>query len=160
VAFFCLIFEVTSIAQRRTAVDARGTAKGMVVTGVIGEDTHSIGIKILELTLTAAGFKVVPLGIQVSQEEYVNAAIETNADAIFVSSLNGHAPIACQGLREKCIEAGLAHVLLYIGGMLLMRDKTWPEIETLFKDMGFNRVYPPSVLPNAVIKQLEADLKL
>jgi methylaspartate mutase sigma subunit len=133
--------------------------KATLVTGVIGEDTHSIGIKILELTLTAAGFKVVPLGIQVSQEEFINAAIETNAAAILVSSLNGHAPIACQGLREKCIEAGLKNVLLYIGGMLLMRDKTWPEIDALFTDMGFNRVYPPSVLPNAVIKQLEADLK-
>ena len=133
--------------------------KGTLVTGVIGEDTHSIGIKILDLTLTAAGFKVVPLGIQVSQEEFINAAVETNANAILVSSLNGHAPIACLGLREKCIEAGLTNILLYLGGMLLMRDKQWPEIETMFKEMGFNRVDPPSVLPNAIIKQLGADLK-
>lgn len=135
------------------------TPKGKIVTGVIGEDTHSIGIKILELTFKAAGFKVVPLGIQVSQEEFINAAVETNADAILVSSLNGHAPIACQGLRDKCIEAGLKHILLYLGGMLLIRDVTWPDTEAMFKNMGFDRVYPPSVLPNAIIKQLEADLR-
>src|SRR4030042_2407525 len=133
-------------------MEERKIIKGTLVAGVIGEDTHSIGIKILELTLTAAGFKVVPLGIQVSQEEFVDASIETNANAILVSSLNGHAPIACLGLRDKCIEVGLKDIILYLGGMLLMRDKGWEEIEKMYKDMGFNRVYPPSVLPHKVIK--------
>lgn len=141
-------------------MEDKKVTKGTLVTGVIGEDTHSIGIKILELTLTAAGFKVVPLGIQVSQEEFVNATIETKADAILVSLLNGHAPIACLGLRDRCIEAGLKDILLYLGGMLLMRDKSWDEIEKMYKDMGFNRIYPPSVLPHQVIKDLEADLKV
>ena len=139
-------------------MSARKKMKGTLVTGVIGEDTHSIGIKILELTSKEAGFKVVPLGIQVTQEEFVDAAIETNAHAILVSSLNGHAPIACLGLRDKCIEAGLTHILLYLGGMLLMRDKSWEEIEKMFKDMGFNRIYTPSVLPPQVIKDLETDI--
>ena len=132
--------------------------KGRIVTGVIGEDTHSIGIKILELTLNAAGFTVTPLGIQVSQDEFVNAAVETNAEAILVSSLNGHAPIACEGLRDKCIEAGLKDILLYLGGMLLIRDMTWAQIETMFQKLGFDRIYPPSILPNAIIKHLEEDL--
>ena len=134
--------------------------KGTLVTGVIGEDTHSIGIKILELTLDEAGFKVVPLGIQVTQEEFVDAAIETNAHAILISSLNGHAPIACLGLRDKCIEAGLKDILLYLGGMLLMRDKSWKEIEEMFKDMGFNRIYTPSALPPQIIRDLETDIEI
>lgn len=137
---------------------ARKKIKGILVTGVIGEDAHSIGIKILERTLQESRFKVVPLGIQVTQEEFVDAAIETHADGIMVSSLNGHAPIACQGFRDKFIEAGLKDILLYLGGMLLMRDKSWEEVETMFKDMGFNKVYPPSVLPPQVIKDLEEDL--
>ena len=33
--------------------------------------------------------------------------VETNADAIIVSSLYGHGEIDCRGLREKCDEAGL-----------------------------------------------------
>ena len=37
----------------------------------------------------------------VSQEEFVQAAIETDADAILVSSLYGHGEIDCQGLREN-----------------------------------------------------------
>ena len=65
--------------------------KGTVVTGVIGDDVHVVGVRILEYALGQAGFKVVPLGSQVSQKEFVGGAIETNADAILISSLSGHA---------------------------------------------------------------------
>ena len=133
--------------------------KGTLVTGVIGEDTHSIGIKVLEHSLSAAGFKIVPLGIQVTQQEFVEAAVETNADAILVSSLNGHAPIACEGLRDRCIEAGLPNILLYLGGMLYMRDKSWEEVEKMFKDMGFDRVYTPACRPRHFINDLLEDLR-
>ena len=66
-------------------------SKRTVVTGVIGEDVHVVGIRILEYALGEAGFKVIPLGSQVSQKEFIDAAIETNADAILISSLSGHA---------------------------------------------------------------------
>jgi len=132
--------------------------KGTLVTGVIGEDSHSIGIKILEHSLSAAEFKVVPLGIQVTQQEFVEAAVETDADAILVSSLNGHAPIACEGLRDRCIETGLGDILLYLGGMLYIRDKPWEEVEKLFQDMGFDRVYTPACRPGHVINDLLEDL--
>jgi methylaspartate mutase sigma subunit len=72
-------------------------SKGTVVTGVIGEDVHVIGIRILEYALGEAGFKVVPLGSQVTQKEFINAAMETNADAIMVSSLSGHAEALVPG---------------------------------------------------------------
>jgi len=59
--------------------------------------------------LKEAGFKIVSLEIQVSQEESINAAIEAKADATSVSSLNGHSKILVEGLRAKCAEAGLAY---------------------------------------------------
>jgi methylaspartate mutase sigma subunit len=65
--------------------------KRTVVTGVIGEDVHVVGIRILEYALGEAGFKVVALGSQVSQKEFIDAAVETDADAILISSLSGHA---------------------------------------------------------------------
>ena len=140
-------------------MEASQMGKGTLVIGVIGDDVHSIGISVLERALTEAGFKVVSLGVLVFQEEFVNAAVETKADAILVSSLNGHAPISCLGFRDKCIEAGLSDIILYLGGMLLMRDMNWEEIEKMFRDMGFDRVYPPSVMPSEVISDLEADLR-
>src|SRR5690606_7494779 len=87
-----------------------------IVTGVIGSDVHAVGNKILTYKLEEAGFKVINLGVMVDQEEYINAAIETNADAIMVSSLYGHGEIDCKGLREKCDEAGLTNIPLIAGG--------------------------------------------
>lgn len=129
-----------------------------LVTGLIGEDVHITGIRILEHALRTAGFKVVSLGIQVSQREFIEAAIEANADAILVSSLTGHAGLLLPGLREKCIEAGLPNIRLYLGGFLEIGDVKWEEVERKFKGMGFDRVYPPSVMPARVIADLKKDL--
>jgi len=133
--------------------------KGTLVTGVIGEDVHIIGIRIVEHALRNAGFRVASLGAQVSQEEFIEAAVETNAHAILVSSLGGHASILLPGLREKCYEAGLKDILLYLGGQLIIGQGRWEESEKTFKDMGFDRVYPPDVRLSQVIENLETDLK-
>ena len=63
--------------------------KKVLVIGVIGADVHAVGNKILYHAFTEAGFEVVNLGVMVSQEEYIAAAIESNADAIVISSLYG-----------------------------------------------------------------------
>jgi methylaspartate mutase sigma subunit len=132
--------------------------KGNVVTGVIGDDVHVTGIRLLEHALSKAGFRVTALGVQVSQTEFVEAAIESKADAILVSSLSGHAKLSSQGLREKCIEAGLKDIYLYIGGNVGSGYSSWEEAEKTFENMGFDRVYPPFTLPGPVIADLEADL--
>ena len=49
--------------------------KKTIVTGVIGADVHAVGNKILTYALEQAGFNVVNLGVMVSQEEYIEAAI-------------------------------------------------------------------------------------
>ena len=131
--------------------------KAVLVTGVIGDDVHVTGIRILEHALREAGFKVVSLGIQVSQEEFVKAAIETKADAILVSSLGGHAKLLSEGLRDKCTEAGLGNIRLYAGGMLAIGEP-WEDTLKAFKELGFDRIYPPITLPGPVITDLEADL--
>jgi methylaspartate mutase sigma subunit len=134
--------------------------KGTVVTGVIGDDVHVVGIRILEHALKNAGYKVVALGVQVSQEEYINAAIETRADAIFVSSLSGHAQILVPGLREKCIEAGLTGIKLFLGGHLIIGRTEWAETNKMYREMGFDWVCPPNTLPNRIIQELESTLAL
>ncbi len=117
--------------------------KKTIVTGVIGADVHAVGNKIIAFALEQAGFKVVNLGVMVSQEEYIQAALETNADAILVSSLYGHGEIDCNGLREKCNEAGLKNIPLLAGGNLVVGKQNFEDVEKRFKQMGFNKVYPP-----------------
>ncbi|MFN2329714.1 MAG: cobalamin-dependent protein [Chromatocurvus sp.] len=52
-----------------------------VVLGVIGSDCHAVGNKIITLVLEQEGISVVNLGVMVSQDEFIEAAIETKADA-------------------------------------------------------------------------------
>lgn len=132
--------------------------KPTLVLGVIGMDVHAIGNKILEYVFTNAGFRVVNLGVMVSQEEFINAALETAADAILVSSLYGHGEIDCRGLREKCIEAGIGRILLYVGGNLVVGKASFSEVEEKFRKMGFDRVYPPGTNPETAIADLCTDL--
>ncbi len=129
-----------------------------IVTGVIGSDAHIIGNRILQIALTDAGYNVVSLGILVSQEEFIAAAVETNASAILVSSLYGMGEIDCQGLREKCIESGLNNITLYVGGNLGLGKKNWSEIEKIMSKQGFDRAFPPDTMPDDVIKSLDEDL--
>ena len=91
-----------------------------LVIGVIGADCHAVGNKVLDRVFTAHDFQVINLGVMVSQDEYIDAAIETGADAIVVSSIYGHGDIDCLGLRERCIERGVGEILLYVGGNLVV----------------------------------------
>lgn len=135
------------------------TSSWTVVTGVIGDDVHVMGIRLLEHALESAGFKVVRLGVQVSQEEFVQAAIETKADAILISSLGGHAKVFTAGLRGKCTECGLAGIRLYLGGQLLIRGMTWEEVRNMYVEMGFDRVYPPDTKLAQAVADLKSDLQ-
>ncbi len=121
------------------------SAPHMLVIGVIGCDCHSVGIRILEGFFKEQGFRVVNLGVMVSQDEFIDAAIECDARAILVSSLYGHGQIDCAGLRDRCIERGLDPVILYVGGNLVVGKVPFAEIEQRFTEMGFDRVFPPSV---------------
>ncbi|MBB4035162.1 methylaspartate mutase sigma subunit [Dysgonomonas hofstadii] len=125
-----------------------------IVTGVIGADVHAVGNKILAFALEEAGFNVVNLGVMVSQEEFIDAAIETNADAIVVSSLYGHGEIDCNGLREKCEEAGLKNIPLLAGGNLVVGKQDFADVEKRFINMGFTRAYPPGTTLETTIHDL------
>ena len=133
--------------------------KKKLITGVM-VDIHNLGLRVLEPALTQADFEVIYIGARLSQEDFIHAALETDADAILVSSSNGHAEIDAKGMREKCQEAGLENILLYIGGNLVVgqQQREWSEIHDLFKKMKFDRVYPTSVLPQEVVKDLCVDL--
>ncbi len=132
--------------------------KATIVLGVIGSDVHALGIRILEEAFTEAGFNVVNIGVLSPQEDFINAAIETDADAILISSLYGHGELDCKGFKEKCIEAGLNDVLLYVGGNLVVGKQDWEATKKKFLNMGFDRVYPPGTLPAEPIKDLKQDL--
>ncbi|MCL2575827.1 MAG: methylaspartate mutase subunit S [Defluviitaleaceae bacterium] len=141
-------------------VNDENQEKISIVLGVIGADVHAVGNKILNYVFTKAGFNVVNLGVMASQQEFVEAAVEADAKAIVVSSLYGHGEIDCKGLREKCDEAGLAGIKLYAGGNLVVGKQDFTQVEKTFKDMGFDRVYPPGSDPQINVGHMREDFGL
>jgi methylaspartate mutase S subunit len=130
-----------------------------VITGTVGMDAHVIGTKILSRALRDAGFNVVELGILTPPEEFIQAAVETAADAILMSSLYGMAELDVRGFKEKCVEAGIGDVLLYIGGILGVGKHDFRDDEVKFKALGFDRVFPPEADLKSAINDLWSDLK-
>ena len=112
-----------------------------IVLGVIGADCHAVANKILEMVFREAGFRVENIGVMVSQDEFIAAAIETAAEAILVSSLYGHGEMDCRGLRQRCVEAGIGNIILYVGGNLVVGKSDFAPVERTFLDMGFDRVF-------------------
>ena len=132
--------------------------QGTLVLGVIGADVHAVGNRILEYAFKEAGFNVINIGVLSSQEEFINAAKESGADAVIVSSLYGHGELDCRGFRDKCVKCGLEDLNIYVGGNLVVGKQDWDAVKKIFEKMGFDRVYPPGTMPDQVIKDLRKDL--
>ena len=132
-----------------------------VVIGTIGDDAHIIGGWVLKHTFQEAGFTVAFLGAVVPQQDFINAAIEVNADAILVSSSYGMGLIDCEGLRGRCIEAGLDGIILYVGGSVapsVELENNWDEVERRYIEMGFDRVFRNTVTAKEALACLKSDL--
>ena len=62
------------------------------------------------------------------------------------------------GLRQNCIEKGLARILLYVGGNLVVGKTDFERVEAKFKAMGYDRVFPSQVELDAVAALLKQDV--
>jgi len=129
-----------------------------IVIGVIGSDVHTIGKQLLSYALRKEGYIVTDIGVSVSQEELINAAIETNAQVIMIVSLYGLGELDCRGFRDKCIESGLTNIKLYVGGNLVVGQQVWEKVKCKFLAMGFDRVAEPGMSTEIAIEWLKEDI--
>ena len=130
-----------------------------IVIGVIGDDIHIVGNRIMQLALEESGCQVFNLRTRNRPDHFCQAALEVNADAIFVSSLNGEGEYWCAGIREQLQQLGLDRVLLYVGGNVVVGNRPEAEVVALFKGYGFNRVYHQRPDIGAAISDLFEDLQ-
>ena len=144
-------------ANASNRIDPHASRVRTLVTGVVGSDTHIVGNRILSMALEKAGYKVVALGALTPAADFIKAAVETDADAIMVSSLYGQGELDCRGFRDLCVEAGLEDILLYVGGNLVVGKQDWPSVERRFLDMGFDRAAPPGTRIETVLEWLAQD---
>lgn len=67
--------------------DAADQARGKVVAATVQTDIHDIGKNIVSSMLTAAGFEVTDMGVDVPIKSIIDKAEETGADIICLSAL-------------------------------------------------------------------------
>ncbi len=99
--------------KRQQAVESAGT----VVMGTVKGDIHEIGKSLVATMLSANGFKVHDLGVDVDAAAVVAKVQETNANMIGLSALLTTTMIGQREVIEALKEAGLrAQVKVMVGG--------------------------------------------
>ncbi|MEM3449472.1 MAG: corrinoid protein [Nitrososphaerota archaeon] len=89
----------TAVAVLELALKKTGESlpsKGTIVLGTVEGDIHDIGKTIVGATLSAAGYKVYDLGVEVPVPRFLEAAEETGAQVIAASAL-----LSTTMLRQK-----------------------------------------------------------
>lgn len=113
--------EILSDQEIRDAINEKPM---FVVAATVGQDEHSVGLKetldIKHGGVEKFGIKYLYLGTSCPVEKLVDAAIETNADAILASTIITHDDIHIRNMKklnELCIEKGIRdRVMLVCGG--------------------------------------------
>ena len=113
-----------------------------VVTGVVGNDIHVVANRLIELSLDARGFEVFNLGVNTYLEEFFDAAVETGADILLISSLNGEAEGWAREVKLlKSKYKTLDDLVMVIGGNLVVGTADADVIVPKYKNYGFDLVF-------------------
>jgi len=98
--------------------------KGTIVIGSVKGDIHDIGKNLVGAMLSAAGFRVVDIGIDCSADQFINKALEVNADVIGASSLLTMTVSKQKELIDRLNEKGLRNKFkVVVGGAAV--DPSW-----------------------------------
>jgi len=112
-----------------------------VVTGVVGNDIHVVANRLIDLSLRARGYEVFNLGVNTHLEEFFDAVVETGAEVLMISSLNGEAE--GWGREVKLLKSkysNLGDVIMMIGGNLVVGSGNTEDIVARYRNYGFDLV--------------------
>ncbi|MEM2238154.1 MAG: cobalamin-dependent protein [Candidatus Caldarchaeum sp.] len=116
-----------------------------------GLDGHDRGLRVLALALRDSGFEVVYLGMRVTAETVLNAAIEEDVDVIGLSFLSGsHLPYLEKLMRLIKNERIERQFKIVVGGVIPRKD-----IDELYA-MGVDKVFPVGSKLGDIISYLES----
>jgi corrinoid protein of di/trimethylamine methyltransferase len=115
-----------ALAILEPALKAAGQARqvlGKVVLGTVKGDIHEIGKSLVGSMLSANGFEVYDLGIDVESEAFVARAREYDADIVALSALLTTTMLHQRDVIEHLSEAGLRdRVKVMVGGSPVTPD--------------------------------------
>ena len=102
---------------------------GTVVLGTVEGDMHEIGKTLVGTMLTANGFRVIDLGVDLGAEKFIEAVKENKAEIVGASALLTTTMLQQKKLVEALDEAGLREkVKVMVGGA--------PVTETFASEIG------------------------
>ncbi len=113
-----------AVLEAELAGDAAGRSRGRLVLGTMPGDVHDIGKTLVATLLSAHGFEVTDLGVDVPIERFVDAARETDADFVGASALLTTTMAKQRDLVAAVRAAGLRARVL-VGGAPVRRG--WAE---------------------------------
>jgi len=109
-----------ALAVLEPVLKAKGQERqvlGTIVLGTVKGDIHEIGKSLVGSMLSANGFLVHDIGIDVEAEEFVAAARQHNADIVALSALLTTTMLRQREVIEHLAEAGLRdRVKVMVGG--------------------------------------------
>jgi len=98
-------------------VGEAASRKGTVVLGTVKGDIHDLGKNLVGIMLTAAGFEVIDLGIDVPPQAFVQAVADKKPGVVGMSALLTMTMPAMQATLEALDTAGLrSQVKTIVGG--------------------------------------------
>jgi len=109
-------------------LNRRGTKReilGKVVLGTVEGDIHDIGKTLVGTMMSAAGFEVYDLGVDVPIMKMVEKAREVDADIVAVSALLTTTMVKQKDVIEALEDMGLTKVKVMVGGAPVTRS--WME---------------------------------
>lgn len=97
--------------------DSQGSKLGRVCLGTVKGDMHDIGKNLVKIMLEGGGFEVVDLGVDVSAEKFIDAAVNEHCDMIACSALLTTTMSEMRRVVEIAKERGIRdNVLIIVGG--------------------------------------------
>ena len=111
------------LKERMNKGDGKGKGKGKVILATVSGDIHEIGKNIVGMILSANGFDVIDLGVDVPTRKIIETAKETGARFIGLSALLTTMVGSIRDVVESSRTAGLRdRVKIVIGGACTSED--------------------------------------
>lgn len=100
-----------------------GSIKGRVLIGTVKGDVHDIGKTIFSIMLQANGFEVIDLGVDVSEEAFLDMIEKTGPDVLAMSALLTSTMSNMEAVIEALREKGLrGNIKIIVGGRPINRE--------------------------------------
>lgn len=117
------------LEEEISKIGVQRSKQGKIVLGTVKGDLHDIGKTIMATLLTSHGFEVVDLGVDVSEEEFLEAVKREEPDVIGMSSLLTVTAKEIPRVISALKEAGLREDVKVIVGGGAVTDAYAEEVE-------------------------------